>query len=311
MKFNLLRNYTSYIFCIIFAYGLLNGVEAQADKDAASKKIHELTQHMIVVIKDSKLHIQNNLDFCTSCSHLFKERHIYQRTIDIENHLNTFLRMYGSEVKDDDFFKIREFTFGDIYERLSNIDEKLERTLQLHHLDVDHSFLLDINGTHTDFYSPLDRLEKLLLTMGSPSIKPDLVMKRAILINQLVKSFCKDEACISSDQVPFEMITPKLPKDVFLEIHKLIKSLHKYALFQNITIDGGVTAPKPTARMIMVTPRVVNRTAGVVLADLIAMRNSLGYKGDIVLPKSLPGATPTHVWYQINNARLFLDTISN
>ncbi len=299
-------------FLILVWVIILFCTPSYADKYKASQKIHELTQHMIVVIKNSKMDIRKRTDVCLECSHTFKERHIYQRTIDIENHLNTFLRMYGSSVEDDSFFTIKNVTYEDVTRRLESIDQKLERVLALHQIKPDHESLKKVNGIHTDFYSPLDRLEKFLQNMGSPSVQPYLVYKRAVLINQLVKSFCEDEICTSEKKkTPLNLITPKLPRDVFIEMHKFVFALHKFTSARKMFIDGGVTAPRPTSGMIMITPRVVNRFAGVILADLIALRNSQGQESNITLPKINSDVTPSHVWHQINNARQFIESLGN
>lgn len=293
---------------VIFFCLALPATHAKADKGNISKLTNELTHHIVTVLTDMRAKIVRNEGYCHQCSHGMLTRHLFQRAFDIDHHLTAFLNMYGHKTEHANIFQFKLYTDQDIIKLLNNIDEKLELVLKANDITVDHSKIKKQNGKIRDNYAVLDRIENFILSIGSPSIQPRTVLKRARAINKIVKSLCRSEICPETQVSPDHLITPKMPIHVYREVNKLTTALHTFVERNKFNIHGGITSP-PVSREI-ITPRIVNRTSGILLADLIEIRHIIGDKGDLEIPDVKIDATPTHVWKELNFARRYLEEMN-
>ncbi|WP_126464965.1 hypothetical protein [Candidatus Terasakiella magnetica] len=237
-----------------------------------------------------------------------KPRHVFQRAMDIDHHLTTFLEMHGFQAEYTQEIAIKDYQLEDIVELLYNIENKIEAVTTAVGLQINHSGLKFNPAIRRNLFNLLDRIEIFLLNMGSPSVKPYVVYQKAVMIRQFVEGLCRDNLCDQVEETKIEMLAPKLPLEAYREANKFIVSLKKYMDKNQLKIEGGVTAPKIVPEMI--TPRIVNRTCSVILADLIALHHHLNGDSVITRPVTDKNISPKHVWHQLNYARRVLEALT-
>jgi len=248
---------------------------------------------------------------CYDCQTILQDRHIYQRALDIDQRLNAYLKMLGHDVTPRHMVQIGPRKIEDVRQVMMNIHAKFDEyalknniiaAKEIERFDAQR---LTSNGHNRNPYSTLDRIEVLLMELGSPSVQPNEVLHRARIIVQLVKKLCTTETC---NQVPAKLdgsIAPKRPIHVYNEVNKLIIFLKRYIDQNDIRITGDVTVLKPNSNVI--TPAQVNRLSGVILADLIAINYKLFGPSEIEAGEIPLSANPSQVWQQIHYANRLLE----
>ncbi|WP_135079591.1 hypothetical protein [Terasakiella sp. SH-1] len=297
-----------FIFAITVSLCFLVKVPAFAQDDSdLSYLTNELTHHIVTVIRAMRTKGVVVDGYCTECSHKMQIRHTFHRAIDVDRHLSAFLKMHGEEVEERQILHFKKYNEDDIVVLLQGIDAKLELILAANDLMVDHSTIPENKRGPRDHYAVMERIENFMLSIGSPSVLPKNVLRRVMAISQVVRSLCASEVCPSVEKSPVDLLTPKMPIHVYREANKLITGLRRYVLANGIEIEGGVTAPLLSKEFI--TPRIVNKTCGILLADLIEVRHQIGGGGTFRLPGGENHATPTHVWRELNFARRYLEEL--
>jgi hypothetical protein len=283
----------------------------RASEDTFSLYSEELTRHLVSAMRKMRAESTQSIRICDDCSKTILPRHIFQRAMDIEHHLNAFINMMGQPAADPKIIEIRPYNTDDTNQIIKRIHNKFEDFSKLSRMIDDTQFTHDHKDLHNkkedvrDSFNALDRIEILLMELGSPSVQPNLVLRRANMIRTLVQKLCTSAPCSSispKSPAPLAFISPI---NVFNEAHQLIMLLDLFAHHNGLSIQGGITVISPSSSII--TPRQVNRLCGVLLADLIALNYAKFGPGTIAVEEITGPASPTQVWQQINYARRLLE----
>lgn len=270
-----------------------------------------LTRHLISAMRKMQADGSDAVSVCFDCQTILQDRHIYQRALDIDQRLNAYLKMLGHDVSSRQIIEVAPHQVEDVRQVMMNVHAKFDdyalknNIISAKEIEGFDGQSLTTNGHKRNPYSTLDRIEVLLMELGSPSVQPNEVLHRARIIVQLVKNLCTSEACT---QVPAKLegpIAPKRPIHVYNEVNKLIIFLKRYIDQNNIQIIGDVTVLKPNSNVI--TPAQVNRLSGVILADLIAINHKLFGPSEIATGNIPLSANPSQVWQQIHYANRLLE----
>ncbi|MDV7339827.1 hypothetical protein RYZ26_09500 [Terasakiella sp. A23] len=293
---------------LIFIFSLMFCTSgARADYNAISALTNELTHHIVTVMREMRENGARVEVYCEDCSHKMLTRHTYQRAFDIDHELSLFLKMHGINAEDVSLLQYKMYNQDDLEAVLRLIDNKLEMVLTANEIDVVHNDSYEDRKLPRDHYAVLDRIENFLLSIGTPSIQPKTVFRRAKTIRKIIKSLCIGEVCPATQPSPIDLVTPKMPIHVYREVNRLAVLLKRYTDGNGIQIEGGVSVPAISREI--VTPRIVNKVSGVLLADLIEIRHQIGGFGDLELPQETGELTPTHVWREFNHARRYLEEL--
>ncbi|NVK17281.1 MAG: hypothetical protein HWE30_01150 [Methylocystaceae bacterium] len=307
-----MNKFRTFIMVLHTSIWIIASQPAMAYDQKFTAYSESLTRNLITAMRKMQADSNNLATLCDDCQTSLQNRHIFQRAIDIDLRLNAYLRMLGQDIAGHTTLDIKPYNVEDVRQLMMNIHTKFDDYAITNNIINEHEFAslngfdLSSNASSRNPFSTLDRIELLLLELGSPSIQPNHVLHRARLISRLVKNLCDTDKCSEIPTALPQAITPKRPIHVYNEANKLIFLLKLYSDKNKIPLKGGVTILKPSSHVI--TPAQVNRLCGVVLADLIAINHLLFGPSKMEVGEPPVSATPSLVWQQINYAKRLLES---
>jgi hypothetical protein len=306
------KKFCNLVFIVHTVVWFLTPYSSRANEDTFAVYSEKLMRHLVSAMRNMRAESTQSISICENCSKTIQDRHLFQRAMDIEHHLNALKKMMGQQIAAPEIIEIKPYGANDTNKIIMRIHDNFKNFAELSQIinqaqfSEDHTDLRSTNNDMRNPYNTLDRIEILLMELGSPSVQPNLVLRRARMISSLVKELCTSQDCASVNPRSPEPFDFKRPINAFNEAQHLIILLDKFARQNSLNISGGVTVIPPSSAII--TPRQVNRLYGVLLADLIALNYEKFGPGTIPVEKIVVSASPTQVWQQINYAKRLLES---
>ena len=297
--------YPASVFVALYISGYLTAPAFSAEMTTPNQvyaKVNQITDRLSQIYKKnlgtlSGIKIPRELQGRT-----YLPRHVFQRILDIERQTTSLLKLHSLKPKPVTVITIKKYTPDSVMALANSINLLVGRVRSAIGMPDTDKATEKLSGKEPiNVYASLDRIEALLFRIGTSTIPPPDVLRRAKIIVYMVENFCEIKKCDKVEKITPSEIGLIWPIKVYAEAYKLIIALNNVEKNLTHRIAGGVLAP--TLESGLITPIIVHKVTGIILADLIEMHHLNSNLQALNIPYETGKVLPIDVWREINYAR--------
>lgn len=224
-------------------------------------------------------------------------RHVYQQALNLRFKIQLLKQVNGLKPRKIEATGVKEITPQDVLQEVQIILDELIEFDKPFNLPAFKKQAKPAEGkTPTDVYINLQRAQEMVVQLGIPDTIPNEVFNTALAVSEEIKLVAAASGKKTDVEAPSPSIGKK-PADAYSLAYYALKGIKGLTQKPEYTISNGVELPKRKTRNI--SPKDVQQLLLFCLAELSAMKVTVGATTPMTIREPAGGQTPTSVFNKL------------